>query len=599
MAINQENYRSENKMNLRTQLLGLVVAAVLPILFFACSLIAFLAYQQKKSIEQNLRSTTRALAYAVDEQITSITSSLQMLAQVEDFNKSNFPDLHRRLKRYVKAQEGWLSISLAYPDGSQLINTYYDTITEEHNWAGQPFFEKVLATGKPTISGYRITKVSKKESVAVAVPIKRGGEIEYILVASIYAKSLNNLLKEQRLPPSWVGAIIDNNSTIVARSRGNEKYAGMKTTKKFSQLVQDLNEDIFEDVNLEGHKTYGVYSRSRTTGWIIVLGIPMANSQFPAWRIFWIVVGGGTALLLISMSLATYYGIKISKPIFALAHGAKSLGRGEVVIPVESGVREISEVSEALVEASLERNRSEETTKGLYEKAQQAVELRDTFLSVASHELKTPLTSLKLQFQLLERVVGKNEHVSSESLKVPFNRVLDQVRRLTLLVDDLLDVSRIAANRMELHFERVDLTNLIEDIAQQFESDSQKSGSKIILKLEPAIEGIWDRGRLEQIFTNLVSNAIKYGDGKPIEISLQKNNSSVKIDFVDHGIGIAKENQQRIFERFERAVGERSISGLGLGLWIVQRILDRLGGSIHVQSQSGEGSTFTVMLPLE
>ena len=599
MAKEKENNSSDTKMNLRTQLLGLVLTAVFPILLFACSLIGFLAYQQKKSIEQNLRSTTRALAYAVDEQVTSIISSLQMLAQVEDFNKSNFPDLQRRLKRYVKAQEGWHSISLAYPDGSQLINTFYDVITPEHTWAGQPFFEKLLVTGKPTISGFRITKLSKKKAIAVAVPIKRAGQIEYILVASIYASNLQVLLKDQRLPHSWTAAILDSDTVLVARSRENDKYTGAKATPKLASLIREMKEDIFEDKNQEGKATIGTFSRSRTTDWTIVLGIPVASSQVQTWRIFWVVIGGGGVLLLISLSLATYFGIKISKPIFALAYGAQALGRGEVVQPVESGVREISEVSEALVEASLERNRSEEITKGLYEKAQQAVELRDTFLSVASHELKTPLTSLKLQFQILERLVGKNDQVQSENLKIPINRVLDQVRRLTLLVDDLLDVSRIAANKMELHFEKVDLTTLIQDIANQFENDSQRSGSEIKLNLEEDVVGIWDRGRLEQIFTNLLSNAIKYGGGKPIEISIVKKSSSVRVEFKDHGIGIAKQDQQRIFERFERAIGERSISGLGLGLWIVQRIVDRLGGSIHLQSQFGEGSTFTVMLPVE
>jgi signal transduction histidine kinase len=586
-------------MSLRTQLMGLVLAAVFPILLFACTLIAFLAYQQKKSIEQNLRSTTRALAFAVDEQMTSIISSLQMLGQVEDFNKSNFPDLHRRLKRYVKAQDGWISISLAYPDGSQLINTLYDTITDRHNWQGEPFFDKLIETGKPSISGFRVSKISKKKCIAVAIPVKRNGSVEYVIVAIIYAKSITKLLLEQHLPTEWTAAILDEDSVIVARSRKDDEFAGRRATDKLADLIHASNEDFFEDINQEGQASYGAFSRSRSTNWSIVLGIPMATSQFQAWKIFWIVVGGGTLLLMISLSLAIYFGIRISKPIIALSDRAKLLGRGENVGPVESGVREILEVSEALVEASLQRDHSEEAMKDLYEKAKEAVELRDTFLSVASHELKTPLTSLKLQFQLLERIVGKNDSVTAASLKIPFGRVLDQVRRLTLLVDDLLDVSRIAANKMELHFEKVELKNLLEEIANQFESEARKAGSPLRLSLGSEVIGTWDRGRLEQIFTNLISNAIKYGNGNPIDISLEKNHSTVRVNFTDHGIGIAPLDQQRIFERYERAVGERSISGLGLGLWIVQRIVDRLGGKIHLQSTPGEGSTFTVTLPVE
>lgn len=232
----------------------------------------------------------------------------------------------------------------------------------------------------------------------------------------------------------------------------------------------------------------------------------------------------------------------------------------------------------------------------LYSKATQAVELRDTFLSVASHELKTPLTSIYLQFEILKRSTLKTSDNDPKVISL-FERFQSQLERLTRLINELLDVSRIASGKMDLHLEKVELEKIVKDICANFESEAIQKGSPITLTVKEPVVGNWDLNRVEQVVMNLVSNAIKYGNKKPIEVTIFKNDKFAMVQIKDNGLGIAPEDQGRIFQRFERAIDSNSISGLGLGLFICNEIILRHGGDIKVESTLGEGSIFTIRLP--
>ncbi len=234
----------------------------------------------------------------------------------------------------------------------------------------------------------------------------------------------------------------------------------------------------------------------------------------------------------------------------------------------------------------------------LYRSAQEAIRLRDEFLSIASHELKTPLTPLSLKLQML----GREARRQPES---PFRKAVEdyitvgsrQVKKLSELVSDLLDVARIAGGRLRLEFEEMDLGVLTREVTGRHEPEAARVGSTLVLEAPESVLGTWDRLRLEQVITNLVDNAIKYGAGKPIRIQLETDMGHSILRVKDEGIGIAPENLSRIFERFERAVSERHYGGLGLGLYITRTIVEAMGGRIQVDSTPGQGATFTVVLP--
>ncbi|WP_375745990.1 ATP-binding protein [Corallococcus interemptor] len=235
----------------------------------------------------------------------------------------------------------------------------------------------------------------------------------------------------------------------------------------------------------------------------------------------------------------------------------------------------------------------------LYQQAQLAVGLRDEFLSIASHELKTPVTSLQLSVQGLMRLAraGALRTAPVESVTHSLEVIERQAKRMAKLVNTLLDVSRIHAGRLELEFEEVDLAALVRDVAARFAPELATSGTRLQLHADTAMPGVWDRSRLDQIVTNLLSNAIKYGEGRPIEVRVAGDAVTARLEVRDQGIGIPAERHTRIFRAFERAVSSRHYGGLGLGLHIVNQLVERLGGSVRVESEAGQGATFTVELP--
>jgi signal transduction histidine kinase len=229
--------------------------------------------------------------------------------------------------------------------------------------------------------------------------------------------------------------------------------------------------------------------------------------------------------------------------------------------------------------------------------AREAVRLRDEFLSVASHELKTPLTSLKLRVQsLVERRPCVADEAESQRLQKSFDLTERQVRRLEKLINNLLDVSRIAVGRFPLQREEMDLVDLVHNVVGQFSAELARSSSEVALSLPREAIGYWDPMRLEQVVVNLLSNALKYGAGRPIDILVRVDDTRARLVVHDHGIGIGIGDQARIFERFERAVS-LNYGGLGLGLHIAREIVVAHGGTIRVESRPGEGAAFIVDLP--
>ncbi|MGK5088440.1 PAS domain S-box protein [Bdellovibrionota bacterium FG-2] len=237
----------------------------------------------------------------------------------------------------------------------------------------------------------------------------------------------------------------------------------------------------------------------------------------------------------------------------------------------------------------------------LYKEAQEAIRLRDDFLSIASHELKTPLTSLGMQIQLLDRMFeqGTLVNLTKEKASALFKISRQQLGRFSTLVNDLLDGSRIGAGRLTLNIEKVELSELIRGLIKRFEPELSRAECVVSVRIEGAIIGSWDRIRIEQVISNLLTNAMKYGAGKPLQITAKLDGEKARISFQDHGIGVAKIDQARIFERFERAVSLKSFGGLGLGLFITRQIVEAHGGTIRVESELGKGSLFIVELPIK
>jgi PAS domain S-box-containing protein len=245
-----------------------------------------------------------------------------------------------------------------------------------------------------------------------------------------------------------------------------------------------------------------------------------------------------------------------------------------------------------------DRRRIEEERRRLAQ-AEEAVRLRDEFISVASHELKTPLSAIAMQVDTLMRAAERFDGAEFKSRTIAKLAQLGRaVRRMSGLTDQLLDISRITGGRLSLEFEQVDLAQAVKNVVAQFDDEIARVGSDLRLDVPDELRACVDSLRFEQVLNNLLSNAIKYGPGKPIEVRLCRDGTNAFLTVRDHGIGIPPEHQSRVFDKFERAVSHRQYGGFGLGLWISRQLIEAHHGSIEVQSQPGAGSTFRVSLPL-
>ena len=241
------------------------------------------------------------------------------------------------------------------------------------------------------------------------------------------------------------------------------------------------------------------------------------------------------------------------------------------------------------------RERETQSTRR-YEEVSNSVRLHDAFLATAAHELRTPLTALRLQVQNLLHRVSTGAGLAAEVLTAKLQASVRQTERLNTLIDLLLDVSRMTVGRIELKRTSVDLAELARELLARNSDELTAGGIEVTLDAEP-VTGDWDVTRLEQVVGNLLSNALKYGNRKPVHIKVRREGAFAVLAVTDTGLGVPASEQRRIFERFERA-HSGGPSGMGLGLWIVREIVDAHGGSIGLASVPNEGSTFTVRLPL-
>ena len=268
-----------------------------------------------------------------------------------------------------------------------------------------------------------------------------------------------------------------------------------------------------------------------------------------------------------------------------------------VVQALRSSRGEVRAFVKVMRDISQRKHVEAERERLLHERGE-AVRLRDSFLSVAGHELRTPLTPLRLKLE------GLSRSLSTEG-GTPFLRLapkdLDvmrrQVRRLTELVNDLLDVSRLDVGPLSLAREPVDLGRLVREVAERFEPQAERCGSGLDVFTGGEAVGSWDRSRLEQVVERLLSNALKFGAGKPVHLRVEHDTAHARLIVRDEGIGFSPESRERIFHKFERGVSDAHYGGLGLGLYFTRRIVEAMGGRVSAESLPGEGATFTVELP--
>ncbi|MET0125179.1 MAG: HAMP domain-containing sensor histidine kinase, partial [Pseudomonas caspiana] len=229
-----------------------------------------------------------------------------------------------------------------------------------------------------------------------------------------------------------------------------------------------------------------------------------------------------------------------------------------------------------------------------------AVRMRDDFMSIVSHEVRTPLNGLILETQLRKLHLAKDNAsaFTMDKLRSMVDRDERQIQSLIRLIEDMLDVSRIRTGKLSIRTSAFDLAELVSNLLESFSAQIAAAESSVTFTAEEPVIGVWDEFRIEQVIANLLTNALRYGARKPIEVRVYVTEGQARVEVRDQGIGISKENQRRIFQQFERVAANHAVHGLGLGLFISDQIVSAHGGEIVVESEEGEGSMFRVCLPV-
>ncbi|WP_313024202.1 hybrid sensor histidine kinase/response regulator [Pseudomonas lopnurensis] len=280
------------------------------------------------------------------------------------------------------------------------------------------------------------------------------------------------------------------------------------------------------------------------------------------------------------------------------AHAVRS--KVSVFVDLYRSRKRLARQLEALEKSRREQEVLLDELRNTKAELENAVRMRDDFMSVVSHELKTPLNTLILEVQLRKLQLSRNNLAAFDERKLRSMVDKDerQIQSLIRLIDDMLDVSRIRTGKLSIRPSRFDLAQLVGNVVESFAAQMEAKGCQLQLEKSAPILGVWDGFRIEQVLANLLTNAMRYGAGKLVQVSVAPCPEGACIEVRDHGIGISPKSLTRIFCQFERAEGSEGSAGLGLGLFIADQIVKAHGGHIQVESEEGRGSLFRVLLPL-
>lgn len=256
---------------------------------------------------------------------------------------------------------------------------------------------------------------------------------------------------------------------------------------------------------------------------------------------------------------------------------------------------------EALEQARREQEALLQQLQSTQSELEQAVRMRDDFMSIVAHEVRTPLNGLILETQLRKMHLARDNAAAFtlDKMHAMVDRDERQIKSLIRLIEDMLDVSRIRTGKLSIRPNSFDLVQLVSNLLQNFAAQIEAAETTVTFEADMPVKGCWDEFRIEQVISNLLANALRYGGRSPIQVRVYRQGNEARVEVQDHGIGISSENQKRIFQQFERVSAKTVVAGLGLGLFISEQIVAAHGGSIVVESQINEGALFRVCLPIE
>jgi signal transduction histidine kinase len=598
---------------LHSRLLVLVGVALLPVVALALAGLFVLGRQQHVLTQQALVEKARALASAIDLELTSSIEALEILALSENLSSRNLAAFFVQAQSAVKLRSDWDGVILIDPSGNRLLNTrvpYGLPLRGGPAVVESESFAAVLATQRPSI-GNTTKGPGGQHRFPVRVPVIRDGELRFALTAFVKPEAMLAILERQKVPKESVSTIFDARMSIVARSRNHDQYVGFPVSETLRGLMGGTPEGWGITTTHEGQEVYTAFSHSPRSKWGIALGVPKGLVDAPIWRSYGISGAG----ILLSLALGGIAAVsltrRIARPIAQLRLAAQAVGRREVPATAQANIPEIDEVAHALAAAATELRDSEERLRVLNATLEARVEERtnqlrtinaeleaanrelEAFSYSVSHDLRAPLRAIDGFSQIV---------VSEHATRLPqegqrhLQLVRSNVQQMGHLIDALLAFARVG--RQTLTRERFELRPIVEECLDKVRSEYVNRDVEVVVNELPPCGG--DPILLRQALLNLIGNAFKYtGKTKSarVVIGCDRRDDEDVFHVRDNGVGFDMKYVHKLFGVFRRLHRREDFEGTGVGLAIVQRIVHRHGGRVWAEAEVGQGATFFFTLP--
>ena len=578
----------------------LITGALLPVVAFSSLMVLRVTHQMQEGVERSLQTSAHEMTWAFEREVSATIRTLQALAQSEHLDRGNFEGFRAEAGRVKQSQPSWLTVILLTTEGQQLMNLRRPSGAPLPRATELESLRHTVENRQPVVGGLALGNQGQQWGFPIRVPVIREDQVLYVLSAVITPKALADVVARQQPGDlELTRTIVDREGLIAYRTLQPERFIGSPATANFMENIRSNPQGVFRSVTLEGSRSYVAFSRSSLAGWTSAVVVPVKVIDGPFWKSVLAIAASGGLVLLVSVASAVVFARRFARGLGSMAQAAEALAGGAQPQVKSSSVEEMERLGRSLMSSAERLRQHQEEERRARVGLEAAVRARDEFLSLASHELKTPLTSLMLQTQLFQRRLGRGEPLPPDGLHRVLEQTARQTQRLSRLINDMLDISRIATGKLSLEPVTFDMAELAADVVARLGPQLTEAQCEVSVRSAEPVVGRWDRYRLEQVLTNLLTNAARYGPCKPVEVSVRRLEEGAELRVCDQGRGIAPEDQQRIFQKFERAVNGNEVSGLGLGLFIVREIVEMHSGTVRVESSLGQGATFVVTLPLQ
>lgn len=545
----------------------------------------------RESVQSEVLSIADVLAREDEQLLQRAKVLLSVLAEVPSIANGSEVECSASLWRTLESQPGFHTFAVADADGRVICASHERLVGERV--ADAPFFRKAVETRRFSIGHYAMDAASERATIRLAHPVTNAkGEVTRVIYSALDLSWLNGFAARVALPEDSQILAWDEQGTVLAAYPDEARWKGQNLGQaEWMKRTLESDRGTLMVEGPEGTELLFAYTGlSADTGEASLhlgIGLPAEAAFGPSYQslrthLFALWGAGAVGALMLVAGIYVW----MLRPMRGLESAANRIAHGHLD-------------ARAIVDrAPLEVARLADSFNAMATHLERTNREREEFIGLAAHELKTPLTTLKLHLQRVLSNLRRATPLKEDQLADALEAAERQTWRLGHLVETILDARSLSETEFQPDLARFDLAEVVQGVAHRVRPSFRSNETELITEIEHApIFGIWDRSLVERMLGQLLSNALKFGQKRPVILSLHEEEGDVVLTVRDFGIGVDPRDQARIFGRFERAVSSRHHGGLGLGLWVAREIAHKLGGEIELHSEPGMGATFAIHLP--